>query len=385
MPDVDRSLRPWLDRLLADLGPVEFFDAHTHVGCNDPDGFKQTPEELLKTLAHVDARAAVFPSHEPDGYSDANDAVIEAAARSGGLLVAFCRVDPAQDPLKEARRCFDAGARGIKLHPRAEQFTLSHPAIRDLVALAHEQRAPVLIHAGRGIPALGQDTVRLSEEFPGARMILAHAAISDLAWLWKVMPDHPNLFIDTAWWTASDLLAMFALVPPAHLLWASDSPYGTPVSNSVMAGRSALQAGVTPEQLRAIFGEQTRRVIDGEDPLELGPAPGPQRALDPLLERLVMHLTSTAARAFVGADFQESLGLARLSCAVGEDDPHAQVHAEVLELLNLFEAELEPPPPGRGFPLAYRYLAVAAVLARTPDVPLPERPHAPRPIREQAE
>ena len=32
------------------VGPVDFFDAHTHVGSNDPDGFKQTPEELLASL-----------------------------------------------------------------------------------------------------------------------------------------------------------------------------------------------------------------------------------------------------------------------------------------------------------------------------------------------
>src|SRR3712207_8219663 len=88
----------------------------------------------------------------------------------------------------------DAGARGIKLRPRAGRFTLHEGRVRELVALAHERRAPVLIHAGRGIPALGEDTVRLSGEFPGARLILAHCAISDLAWLWRGLPAHPPLF-----------------------------------------------------------------------------------------------------------------------------------------------------------------------------------------------
>ena len=73
---------------------------------------------------------------------------------------------------------------------------------------------PVLIHAGRGIPALGRDTVAPAGEFPDARLILAHAAISDLAWLWRVMPEHPNLFIDTAWWNPADLIALFTLAPP---------------------------------------------------------------------------------------------------------------------------------------------------------------------------
>jgi hypothetical protein len=386
MSDVETTVRPWLDCLLAEIGPVDFFDAHTHVGQNDPDGFKQSAEELLASLATIDARAAVFPSHEPDGYGPHNDAVIEAAQASGGRLVAYARVNPhSGDPAAEARRCLEKGARGIKLHPRAEQFTLSHPAIRSVVAEAHERRLPVIIHAGRGIPALGQDTVRLSGEFPGARMILAHAAISDLAWLWKVMPEHPNLFVDPAWWNPSDLIALFSKVPPQHILWASDSPYGAPVTNAMMAGRTGLQAGLTAEQLRAIYGAQMERVVSGEEPLELGPAPDCARALDPLLERVVSHITSTIARAFVRAETEEALGLARLACAVGEDGPHADVHAAVLELLELYEQELAPPPPGRAFPLAVRYLVAANTVARTPDAPMPDRPSAPPPTREQAE
>ena len=89
---------------------------------------------------------------------------------------------------------------------------------------------PVLIHAGRGIPALGRDTVELAERYPGARLILAHAAVSDIAWLWRLMPSHPNLFIDTSWWNPADLIALFCLVPPGQILWASDCPYGQPLS-----------------------------------------------------------------------------------------------------------------------------------------------------------
>ena len=77
-------------------------------------------------------------------------------------------MSPHDGALPEARRALDAGARGIKLHPRAEQFGMDEPAVAELVALAHERRVPVLIHAGRGIPALGQNTVRLAERYPDA-------------------------------------------------------------------------------------------------------------------------------------------------------------------------------------------------------------------------
>ena len=50
MLDVDGILRPHFDRLVEAVGEVPLFDAHTHVGANDPDGFRQSPEQLLANL-----------------------------------------------------------------------------------------------------------------------------------------------------------------------------------------------------------------------------------------------------------------------------------------------------------------------------------------------
>src|ERR671911_1867944 len=190
-------MRPWLDRIVQDTGPLALYDAHTHVGRNDPDGFKQEPGQLVEALAAAGARGVVFPMHEPDGYRAANDAVIAAAAAHGDRLVAYCRVSPHDDALAEATRALAAGARGIKLHPRAERFGMDEPVVAELVALAGERQVPVLIHAGRGIPALGELTVRLAERNPGATLILAHAAISDLAWLWRGVPAPPHRLVPT--------------------------------------------------------------------------------------------------------------------------------------------------------------------------------------------
>jgi predicted TIM-barrel fold metal-dependent hydrolase len=385
--DAEPLLRPWFDRLARELPALDIFDVHTHVGANDPDGFRQTFDQLDQALAPISARALVFPMHEPDGYPEANDAVLERAAASDGRLRALCRVQP-KDPgaVAEARRCLDAGASGIKLHPRAEQFTLSEPSVRELVAAAHERSATVLIHAGRGIPALGQDTVRLAGEFPDARLVLAHCAISDLSWLWRELPAHPNLFIDSAWWSPADIIAMFSLCPPSNLLWASDSPYGLPILSATQTMRCALQAGLSPEQLRGVMGLQAERMLDGEEPLDLGPAPGgEERALDPLLERVVTHLTTTIGRAFVRADYAEPLALARLACAVGDDAPQAPVCAAVLDLLDAFDENIGPPPDGRPIPPAGRLIVFALIVARTPGVPLPDLPQAPPATRAEAE
>src|SRR3954451_21438780 len=124
MLDVEAILRPHYDKLAADASGLALFDAHTHIGANDPYGFRQTPAELIRALDCAGARGVVFPMHEPDGYAAPNDTAIQAAAESAGKLVAYCRVDPRVDAVAEAERALDAGARGIKLHPRAEQFGL---------------------------------------------------------------------------------------------------------------------------------------------------------------------------------------------------------------------------------------------------------------------
>ena len=372
----DAGMMPWFERLRESVPDLEPLDAHTHIGSHDPDGFRCTREQLVGALERIDARAFVFPMHEPDGYREANDMVIDHAQDSDGRLFPFARLDPHHEPLAELERALERGARGIKLHPRAERFTLDHPALAAVFELADERRLPVMVHAGRGIPALGRHSVALTGRHPGMRLILAHAGISDLAWIWREAPDHPNLFFDTSWWSPSDVQALFALVPPGQILMASDAPYGSPTWATVMAARNALQAGLDADQTRAVVGGQALRLVNGEQPLDLGPPPGPDHlSRDPLLDRVHSFLISAMGQMFQGIEPTETLALVRLACDVGDDAPQAPVCRWVLELLDQREAYS---PEGDGRPAHFApglHFAVGALgIVRTPDVPVPEAP-----------
>ena len=243
----------------------------------------------------------------------------------------------------------------------------------------------MLIHAGRGIPALGQDTVRLSGEFPDAQLILAHCAISDLAWLWRELPA-TRTCSSTPRGGARRHLAMFALCPPGNIVWASDSPYGLPLVGATQTLRLALQAGLSSEQLRGVMGAQVEHVLDGEDPLDLGAAPGPTpRALDPLLDRVVTHLTATMGRAFVARRLLRAAGARAAGVRGRRRQPRRAVCSAVLELLDHFDEHVAPPEDGRPIPAAARLLVFALIVARTPDVPLPDLPGAPHATRAEAE
>jgi predicted TIM-barrel fold metal-dependent hydrolase len=364
---------PWLERLREEVPGIEPLDAHTHIGFNDPDGYSCSRAELIGSLERIDARAFVFPMHEPGGYSAANDMVIEEAEASDGRLFPFARLNPHDDALAEAERALARGARGIKLHPRAEQFTLDHPGLQPVFALADERRLPVLVHAGRGIPALGRHSVEATGRHPGMRLILAHAGISDLAWIWRETPDHPNLYFDTSWWSPADVQALFALVAPGQILMASDAPYGSPTWATVMSIRNALQVGLDAEQTRGVIGGQALRLVNGEEPLDLGPAPGVERlSRDPLLDRVYSFLMSALGQMFQGVEPAETLALVRLACDVGDDAPQAEVCRWVLELLDQRERYS---PEGDGRPARFApglHFAVAAIgIVRTPDVPVP--------------
>jgi uncharacterized protein len=369
----DAPLGPWLEQLMEEVPGVRLIDAHTHIGHNDPDGYRCSREQLVAALEPIDARAFVFPMHEPDGYPPANDMVLAEADAADGRLFAFCRLDPADSPAPELRRCLAAGARGIKLHPRAERFNLDHPALESVYALADEERLPILCHAGRGIPALGRHAVEVCSRYPGLRLILAHAGISDLAWLWREAPEHPNLFFDTAWWSPTDIQALLALVAPGQILMASDAPYATPTFGATMDLRHGLQLGLDADALRGVLGGQALRLVEREEPLDLGPAPGGGSvSRDPLLERVYSFLMNSVGQMFHGIDPQETLTLARLACDVGDDAPQAPVCEAVLAMLDAREA-YEGGSDGRPahFAPGLHLIVLAAALARTPDVTMP--------------
>ena len=72
----DAELLPWLARLRDEVPGADLLDVHTHLGSNDPDGYRCGGAELIAALERIGARAFVFPLHEPDGYARANDMVI---------------------------------------------------------------------------------------------------------------------------------------------------------------------------------------------------------------------------------------------------------------------------------------------------------------------
>lgn len=355
---------------------VEIFDAHVHLG-TDIDGMVGDFDELVAGQERYGVSGAfMFCLDEPDrhpAFRAANDRTLASAERSNGRFVPFVRLDLTEDPIGEATRCLDAGARGIKLHPRAQKFELNDERLAPVFALAAERGVPILIHGGRGLPPIADALADLVERYD-TQLIIAHCGIADLAALAGRFSGRPGVFFDTSVWSPLDVLDLFRLVAPEQVLYASDYPYGQQPGSLLLGLRTAKMAGLDEAQLRAMFAGSARRIQNGDEPLPLSPPQGPESVSQPLtFARIHAYLSMATPLLWTRqADTIGVLGLALNACderSNGRREQTEQIRELLLTARDLWLAlpdvdENDRPRAGRA---AFRMVHLANILAVTAD------------------
>ena len=315
---------------------ADVFDAHTHLG-NDIDGMVGRFEELLAVMDRYDiSRSNVFCLDEPDrqpGFQAGNDRTLEAAKRSNGRLIPYVRLDLTEAPIEEAERCLDRGARGIKLHPRAQKFLLDDDRLAPVFAIAAERRVPILIHGGRGLPPIADNLARLLDAYPAAQLIIAHAGIADLSGLAGHFAGRTGVFFDTSVWSAIDLLSFFRLVPPEQILYASDYPYGMQPQSLLISLRTARSAGLGEAQILELLAGNANRIANGEAPLDPSQPQGHDVFAQPMaFARIHQYLSMAMPMLF--ARQQDTFGALGLALnATNERNGHVAELDQIRELL----------------------------------------------------
>jgi uncharacterized protein len=346
---------------------TEVIDAHTHLGL-DEDGRSLELEQLLAQLDAAGAmRACVFPLHDPErrpAYSVPNDRVIAWASESEGRLAPFCRLDPAEDPIAEGERCLAAGARGIKLHPRAQDFVFDGPEMRAIFALADRAQVPILIHAGRGLPPLADGLADLAMSHPEVVLILAHGAICDQGILTSRLADHPGVLYDISCFFPLDVIELFARAPAERIVFASDPPYGLPATTLYLALRVAAQAGLDEPATRGVLGATMADLLDGRGlPPVTPPRRGASIGLSGRLARVYNYGSLTGPALFAGVP-EQALAMLDMAIAACRDPDPGDV-GEALEIvgsaLTAASALLRDPDGVRpAIDLVYRAIVRAA-------------------------
>jgi predicted TIM-barrel fold metal-dependent hydrolase len=355
----------------------ELVDAHTHLGL-DEDGRSLSLEELLRMLDDAGiARACTFPLHDPErrpAYRVPNDRVLAWTAESAGRLVPFCRLDPFDEPLAEGERALAAGARGIKLHPRAQSFTFDgnglESALEGIFGLAEQARVPILIHAGRGLPPIADGLVALAMRHPEVVLILAHGAICDQGVLTSQLADHPGVLYDTGCFFPVDLIALFARVPPERIVLGTDPPYGRPIGGIYMALRVAQQAGLDEAATRGLLGETMASLLDGRGlPAAGAPRGDSTLAISARLARVYGYASTAGPALFAGMveRAKESVELALAASREPEPGPDGEALEVIAPALNAAQSLLASEGTARmAIDLVYRVMVRAIT-----DLPAP--------------
>lgn len=315
---------------------VDVFDAHVHLG-TDIDGMVGRYDQLEEILDRWGmSRCFMFCLDEPDrhpGFRAGNDRTLAFAERSQGRMIPFVRLDLAEDPIGEARRCLDAGARGIKLHPRAQKFLLDDERLAPVFAIAAERRVPILIHGGRGLPPIADNLLRLVDAYPDAQLIIAHAGIADLSGLAAHFAGKSGVFFDTSVWSAIDLLGFFHLVPPEQILYASDYPYGSQPNSLLISLRTARASGLSEAQVADMLSGNANRIANGAPPLPPSTPQGTATMTQPMsLARIHQYLSMAFPLLFIRQ--QDSFGALGLALnATYESNGNAGELDRIRELL----------------------------------------------------
>jgi uncharacterized protein len=366
----------WDDELRRELPESpRLFDAHTHLG-NDIDGMVGSYDELTSTLDRYGFEGAfVFCMDEHDrepAFSAPNDRTLAHAGRSQGRLLPFVRLDLTTRPLEEATRCLDLGARGIKLHPRAQAFAMDDERLQPIFALAVERAVPILIHGGRGLPPIAEHLEVLVERNEGVQLIVAHAGIADMAGLAGRLGGRPGVFFDTSVWSSLDLLDLHRQVAPEQVLYASDYPYGRQPNSLLVSVRTAKLAGFDDKQLRLMLGGSARRIAEGRELEPLSAPKGPTSLVQPLTFARIHQYISMAVpllwlrqRDAIGA-----IGLA-VNASRERGNGHPQASERIQELLMTAQelwrdcAELEDDERVRAFRAAIQLVNLADMVSLT--------------------
>jgi predicted TIM-barrel fold metal-dependent hydrolase len=244
-------------RSLRDVPRLTVVDGHCHLGpygafwqpYNDAAGLVRTMDRIGIEQACVFASLAIALD-----VRAGNDLTFAAARAFPDRLLPYAVPDPNRGEravAEELQRCFDAGARGVKLHTQLAAYPFDGPGYAPAFVLADAHRLPLISH-GTGSP---ETLRRVARAHPLAHFVVAHAGagLSPSSFeLVQVAREEPNVYLDLTS-SVGRFGAFEAMVEAAgagKLTYGSDMPW---MCASHQIGR-VLLARIPEDAQRRILG-----------------------------------------------------------------------------------------------------------------------------------
>ena len=244
----------------------------------NPDAPMATTGDLISAMdeAGVDAAVIMGVGWTDRGIArEANDYLLESAARYSGRLIPFCSVNPAwgEDALSEIDRCAALGARGVgELHPDTQGFKLEDSSLmdpfldclksRNMVLLTHSSEPVGHVYPGKGTvtPAVLMEFI---ERYPDVAIVCSHwgGGLPFYSLMPEVKRALSNAYFDSAaspfLYRASIYSLMSKVARPGSILFGSDFPLLRP--GRLM--RHIRAANISVEEKERILGGNAQRLL----------------------------------------------------------------------------------------------------------------------------
>jgi hypothetical protein len=239
-------------------------DAHQHIGDCRVFDLDVQEEVVIGAIAEHDLdHVLVMPFPGARDAAAVHDRIAAMSAATEGCVRGIVNLNPHQDPARyarEAERCVvELGFVALKLH------TLGHavePQSKD-GRLVFEEAArlsvPVIVHTGgAGEPfASPTHTLSLAREWPGLRVVLAHAgmgvATQEAALVAELCP---NVYLETSWCGSLDTAMLARTIGAGRMMLGSDAAENLGVE---IAKHRAI--GLTDAELEQCLGATAARVF----------------------------------------------------------------------------------------------------------------------------
>lgn len=236
---------------------VQIVDCHTHIG-KDEDGHALTADRLIKLMdkSRID-KAIAFPLNDPRNnrtFTEPNDAILLAAKVYENRIVPFFRLNPNVGWKNEFKLRVEQGFRGVKLHPRSQNFGLTSKKAMDVYEECEKNNLIILTHMGFGLETVADDIKKIAKKFPKLKLILGHSAFVDIQDVIKKTSHLDNVLFDTSTVKMFDLFDLLRKVDYRKIIFGSDIPYYD--IDLALEGLidAAITVGKTANQIKKILG-----------------------------------------------------------------------------------------------------------------------------------
>ena len=249
---------------------IMIIDSHNHIGI-DIHGVIQEPRSLLKKMEKSGVgKCIIFPFNEirpGRAFSTANDYIAKVVKSHSDQFIGFARTDPTHTSAADEvyRAIKKLGLKGLKLHPRSQEFHPSDDVVIPVLEMCVSLNVPILFHSGYAYRTLPPAIGEIADRFPELRVIMGHMGCSDVGTpsgiddAIRIAARAENLYLETSRMMIPSYIAKAVRsVGEDKVIFGSDTPYGKQDDEIEII----LKSGLDSFSLKRVFHENIMSLLN---------------------------------------------------------------------------------------------------------------------------